>query len=172
MTAVALDLKVDNGKLLLALRRSPANLQRNMGQAISRIVADIGRTARRTAPKATSQLTNSIQARRITPLHGVVRTGTAYADPVEHGSGLQGPNPGARAGFPPVTDLLQWVRVKQIVPRDPRMDEFDLAYVIARSIAQKGTPPQPYLGPAVDAHRADAVRRIDAALDKTLEAMT
>ena len=171
MTAVSLKLEIDNGKLLLAVRRAPKLLESNMRKAISRIVQTIARSARRDAPKAASTLTHSIQARMISALQGEVKPTVNYAAAVEQGSGPQGPNPALPAGKPPVADILEWVRVKKIVPHDPSMDEFTLADIIAKSIQKKGTRPQPYLGPAVKKHRAESLRRIDEAISKTLEAM-
>lgn len=158
-----LTLTVDNQALVAALRRSPERLKKNMADAVSRITASVARDARRNAPKATSQLTNSIRPRRITPLHGVVKAGTDYAEAVETGTG-----PG---GSPPIADLLQWIRVKRIEPRDPSMDQMDLAFVIADSIVAKGTPAQPFMAPAIDSNRDSANRRLNAAVTKTLEAI-
>lgn len=47
---------------------------------------------------------------------------------------------GRRPGkFPPVDDILNWIREKGIRPRDNKTTERQLAFLFARKIAQKGT---------------------------------
>lgn len=163
MTQVSLQLEVDNKRLLLALRRSPKNLENNLSKAMSSIIARIAKTAREDAPKANSALVDSIQARRINALTGIVRPGVNYAKFVEGGR-----DPGKR---PPFLDIWQWVRVKKIQPDDPNMSERDLAWAIARSIGSKGIQPQPFLEPAAKEHEVDARKRVNDAITKTLESM-
>ena len=57
---------------------------------------------------------------------------------------VQGTGPG---GNPPMQSLLDWIRVKRIEPRSPGMDLHDLAFVIGRSIREKGTRPHPFAAP-------------------------
>jgi len=155
-----LTLTIDSAKAAGALAQSPEILEKHLGRAISRIVGEIARDARRKAPKAFSTLTNSIRPQIIRPLEGVVAPGVDYARIVEEGTG-----PG---GFPPERTLLDWIRKRRIEPRDPDMDQQGLAYVIARSIAQRGTPAQPYLAPALKDNERKAARRVDAAIDAAL----
>ena len=42
-------------------------------------------------------------------------------------------------GIPPIQSVLDWVRVKRIQPNNPKHDQRDLAFMIARSIARNGT---------------------------------
>ncbi len=155
-----LTLTIDSAKAAAAFAQSPAILEKHLGKAISRIVNEIARSARRKAPKAFSTLTQSIRPQVLSPLEGTVAPGVDYARAVEEGTG-----PG---GFPSEQSMLDWIRVRRIVPDDPGMDETDLAYVIARSIAQRGTPKQPYLQPALDDNQRKAERRADAAIDAAL----
>lgn len=47
---------------------------------------------------------------------------------------------GRRPGkFPPIDDILNWIREKGITPRDPKTSERSLAFLFARKIAQSGT---------------------------------
>lgn len=47
---------------------------------------------------------------------------------------------GRRPGkFPPIDDILDWIRVKGIQPRDSKTTERQLAFLFARKIAQSGT---------------------------------
>lgn len=163
MAAVEMKINVNQQQLLLAFQRAPDTLKKNMSQAISRIVAGITRTARINAPKAFSTLTQSIIGRRLSPLHGEVVAGVNYAEYVEDGR-----KPGK---MPPPENIFDWLVVKNIHPEDPHMDTGDLAWAIAQSIAREGTKPQPYLKPALDSHHADAVKRVDAAIEKTLQGM-
>lgn len=41
--------------------------------------------------------------------------------------------------FPPLSDILDWIREKRITPRDSKTTERQLAYLFARKIAQSGT---------------------------------
>lgn len=41
--------------------------------------------------------------------------------------------------FPPISDILDWIRSKGITPRDTKTSERQLAFLFARKIAQKGT---------------------------------
>lgn len=41
--------------------------------------------------------------------------------------------------FPPIDDILDWIRVKNISPRDSKTTERQLAFLFARKIAQSGT---------------------------------
>lgn len=106
---------------------------------LARAAQEAAREMRRAAPKATSVLTNSIRAERVGELEHRAVAGVAYAAYVEGGSG-----PGGR---PPFAAMLRWVRVKRLAPHNPGMDERDLAWAIARAIARRGTPPQPFAAP-------------------------
>ena len=104
----------------------------------------MARSAKRNAPKNTSQLTNSIKSQRIGDLHHEIIAATNYARAVEDGT-----EPG---GFPPIQSIVDWIKTGGITPDDPFMDVEDLAWVIARSIYKHGTPAQPYMKPAVEEH--------------------
>jgi hypothetical protein len=41
--------------------------------------------------------------------------------------------------FPPLDDILDWIRVKNIRPKDSKTTERQLAFLFARKIAQSGT---------------------------------
>lgn len=41
--------------------------------------------------------------------------------------------------FPPIDDILDWIRAKKISPRDAKTTERQLAFLFARKIAQSGT---------------------------------
>lgn len=154
---------VDSQGIRRAFERAPELVVRHLGGAIRTMTNRIARDAKRRAPKAFSQLTNSIIGRMVSPLTGEVTPGTNYARMVEEGTG-----PGGR---PPLRVLEDWIRVKGIRPRDPSMSTTGLAIVMADAIAKRGTPAQPYLVPAYEANRAELTRRVDDAIDKVLQGM-
>ena len=154
-------LEIHHQGLLQAISQGPAVLRKHMNQAVLRTVMEIARSARRHAPKAFSTLTQSIKHQMFDALTGEVAPHVDYAEMVESGTG-----PG---GYPTDEAIYRWLKVRNIQPRRPDMDQQDLAYVIARSIAAKGTPPQPYLKPALEENQARANRRINAAIDQALK---
>lgn len=161
---MSLQLTIDSAGLARAMANGPRTLERHLKPAIFRATLDITNAARRGAAKASSTLTNAILGTMTGPLEGQVKAGTDYARAVEEGTG-----PGR---MPPVRSLQDWIRVKGIKPNDPTMDPEDLAFVMARSIAIKGTPAQPYMAPALDSQRARAEQRIEAAIDAALREIT
>jgi len=158
-----ISLQISNRGLLQALSQGPEVLRKHLTLAVLRSVMEIARSARRHAPKAFSTLTQSIKHQMIDPLTGEVAPHVDYAEMVETGTG-----PG---GLPTDETMLRWIRVRHITPRDPTMTERDLAFVIARSIAAKGTPAQPYMAPALADNKARAERRINTAINSALKEM-
>lgn len=156
-----LELSVSSERLRAALRQSPQLLLRELRLALERSALEMARSAKRNAPKAHSILTNSINSRVEVSPHAVEATvfsGVDYARMVEDGTG-----PG---GWPLPRALLRWIRVKRIRPRNPDMDQTDLAYAIARSIARFGTEPKPFMEPAFEQHKAQAIERIRQAVNR------
>ena len=104
---------------------------------------EISRKARELAPKARGELTRSIIPERLGPGRFRVTAGTDYAAVVELG--------GRPGGWPSMRAIIEWMRVRNIQPAGPHVrDERDLAFVLRRAIARRGTPAQPYLKPAAD----------------------
>lgn len=159
-----MELIFDNASLIKAFAKAPALLSRHIGLAIGRSVREMARTAHLNAPKAFSTLTVSISSRQPSPLTGEFFAGVDYARPVEEGTGS--------GGYPPRQTLLDWIRVRGIEPRDPGMDEDDLAYVIGRSIVRQGTPAQPYMTPALESNKRRAEQAVSRAIDETLRRMS
>jgi hypothetical protein len=63
---------------------------------------------------------------------------------------------GSRPHFPPVDALKDWAAKK--------LGDEGLAFVVARSISQKGTRPQPFLGPALLKNQSTFRREIARAV--------
>ena len=62
---------------------------------------------------------------------GGTLTGSAYFYQQMHGR-----KPGK---FPPVSDILEWIKTKGITPKDSRTSIKSLAFLFARKIAERGT---------------------------------
>ena len=164
---MSFELTIDTANLARAMAQGPQTLERHLSPAIGRTVLEMGRSARRNLrankSMAFSTLMQSIIGLNTSPLEGVVRAGTDYARMVEEGT--------EAGGFPPEKTIEDWIKVKGIQPQDPRMDVADLAFVIARAIAVKGTPAKPYMEPAYEDNRDRAERRIDRAINAALKEM-
>ena len=158
---MSLELTVDSRNLQRAMLASPAILGKHLERAIGLVTQEMARDARRRAPKAFSLLVKSIGAIQASPVEGLVVAGTDYAKAVEEGT-----RGGGR--MPPRQNIEDWIRVRRIVPDDPSMSQRDLSYVIAASIAMKGTPAQPFMAPAYEANRLKAETRIAKAIDAAL----
>ncbi|HFD81050.1 MAG TPA: hypothetical protein ENK05_11780 [Gammaproteobacteria bacterium] len=161
---MSLELRVETEELRRAIAAGPKVLEKHMDLAIGRVVREMSRSAIRKAPKATSQLTDSIMFAQASPYEGLVFAGTEYARMVEEGTDA--------GGFPPEQTILDWIKDARIKPDDPSMDQEDLAYVMARSIALKGTPAQPFMAPAFEDNKARAERRINRAIRAALREMS
>ena len=154
---------IENEQIRALFAKAPELVTAELSRVVSYATNIIARAARRGAPKAFSTLTNSIIGRQINPLTGEVTAGVDYARMVEEGTG-----PG---GKPPLQTITDWIRVKRITPRDPTLSPVGLAYVIAQSIAEKGTPAQPFMAPAVESSQGQIQRRADRAIDDLLRKM-
>ncbi len=157
----AITLTIDSDNLMKALLQAPDLLAKNMANAVLRTTKEIARSARSKAPKAFSTLTNSIKDTQISPYEAIVAPGVNYASYVEYGT---------KAGAMPNRDSIQdWIEVRNIQPNDPFMDERDLSFIIARSIAARGTPAQPFLIPAFEENKAKAERRFNLAINAAVK---
>ncbi|MDH5393957.1 MAG: hypothetical protein OEY11_12280 [Gammaproteobacteria bacterium] len=164
-----LSMTVDPGALPFTLRNALPTFKKHVGPPVSRTVLMMQRSARRKAPKAMSVLTNSIFATMaLDGLGGEVTPGVDYAEAVEDGTGLWGPDKTASGKMPPIESIEDWIKVRRVVPDQPHMDTRDLAFVIARAIAARGTAPQPYLQPAFDEERPAGEKRIYRGIKKAV----
>ncbi|MGI9278194.1 MAG: HK97-gp10 family putative phage morphogenesis protein [Endozoicomonas sp.] len=138
-----LDIQLTGDKALMrALEKAPGALFKHLKKSVSRGGSEAAREAKRRAPKAHSTLVNSIRSVRDGDLSALVAPHTDYAGFVNDGT-----EPG---GFPSLQAIKDWLSVKNISPRNPKHDLDDLAYMVSRSIARKGTPPQPFIDDTAD----------------------
>jgi HK97 gp10 family phage protein len=112
---------------------------------VRRAAMNVHNEAKRRVPKDLGRLSNSITYEISGDgLTATVGTNLEYAREIEFGR---------RAGsMPPPGVLLGWMKRKGIDP--------SLEFVIRRKIAEKGTPPQPYLLPALEVVRPDFLARM------------
>lgn len=132
-------------KVAEALQRRGAAAFPVIDKALGRGALELHREAVRRAPKADSNLVKQSGVEHRGALEKHVIFGARYAGYVERGTG-----PG---GQPTLGDILAWMRRRRIKPRAAGMTETKLAHVIRRSIAARGTPAQPFAGPALSAMR-------------------
>jgi len=144
------------------IRRKPEEFRRQTDRAAGRGALELARAVREKAPKADSTLANTVQVQKLGVGYRRVIVGAAYGRPVEEGA-----DP---SGFPPERAIEDWIQVRGIEPHDPEMTREDLAYVIARSIFQEGTEPQPFFAPAWEENKDRIQRRLDGAVERVMQA--
>lgn len=151
-----------NGRQLIArLPKVPDTVESYVAQNLFRGVLEVQRTQRELAPKASSLLTQAIQAQMIDPLTWEIVAATNYARPIEEGS--------AGGGRAPVQAILDWIKQRQITPNNPDMDQEDLAFVIQKSIQAKGVKAQPFMQPGLDKNRGRLANLMDQAIKQGLK---
>lgn len=71
---------------------------------------------------------------------------------------------GRRSGkFPPLDEIVQWVKTKfSLKDKDAR----SVGFLVARKIAQEGSKPHPFFGPAVQKNHESILRAVRNALQK------
>lgn len=122
-------------EVIEAFEKAPEIMDRNLEQKMSRGAKEVTREARNIAPKAFSNLTNSIIDSRVGPLHYRISPGVNYAPHVEDGS---------RPHFPNPANLLPWVKLKL---RLQGHEAENAAFLISKAIGKRGTPKQPFMEP-------------------------
>ena len=142
------------------LKMIPAVADFTSEDFVARAALFIHRRARQLVPVDTGRLKSDI--RMITNLRGIASTASVftelpYAPYVEEGT---------KPHFPPPLALEGWVRRHglgaKFAGRKTSTANLDrqAAFVIARSIAKKGTKPQPFMEPAADELEADSGKRL------------
>lgn len=149
----------DGEKVLDGLKRAPQQVEAQLEFALDRGMLELARRARELAPKAFSTLTNSIRGFVIGRLKRMVAPGVNYALPVETGR-APGRMPGTGNG------LQEWVRQKTGYSGN-QLER--TTFLIARSIARKGTKAQAYMQPAAEEMRDRLHQLLVAAVDRGLK---
>ncbi|EMP85035.1 hypothetical protein BFX18_09640 [Vibrio cholerae] len=146
-----LNIEIKDSALDEAFRKAPDTLNHYLKQGVSTAGSLVARVAREEAPKAESTLTHTIRSQVVGELQRMITSSLRYNGLVVQETGGQ--------GVPPVQSILDWVRVKRIQPKTPKADQRDLAFMIARSIARKGTPANDFYDRAAE-QTQDTVHRI------------
>lgn len=123
-----------SGKPIRSYMRSSAYLIKNRAQEVApEDTGALKRSIRSTQIKTKGRLPQRIQVRSDSPKSPYV-----HGDPKRSGKlNLQEPFTRSKPHFPPVRKLRGWAERK--------LGDPNLAFVVARSIAEKGTPLVPYL---------------------------
>ncbi len=137
-----LRIRVDDAAVRRALRIAPQATTRHVAIKLDRAGQEVAREEKRVAPQAHSTLVNAILSTREAMLVRRVSAGVQHAVYAEEGTG-----PGGR---PNLYTLMKWIQVKRITPRQAGMSVRDLAFVIGRSIARRGTPAQQFAAPTAE----------------------
>ena len=145
-----IEIEIDDSGARRRLDQLPGRVVTAVEAALSRGAMELARAARDKAPKAFSTLTNSIKADKAGPLHYIVAPHVMYAPFVEHGR-PPGKQPGTANG------LMEWVRQKTGLQGTALNSR---TFVIARAIGRRGIKAQPYMWPAIEAHRDRIVERV------------
>lgn len=125
-------------ELIRAIERAPEQVTHAVDVQLGRGALEIARQMRADAPKAQSNLVNSIHASKDALLSWRVGPTAEHAWYVEHGR-----QPGAR--MPPLSALEDWVMTKLQIP--PGRERRGVAFAIGRAIARRGIPARPFVRP-------------------------
>jgi hypothetical protein len=153
-----------------ALKRIDTSLKKDVSNEIAASALKIQSDAKRLA-----QLRNGIKFDKLSELTFAIESTASYSPYVEFGTGGKVSVPsdfqayaktfkGGKAGkFKDMVDALTlWVRKKGI--GNGRNDK-GMAFVIARSILQKGLRPQPFLIPAYEQEKPKLIQRLKKLLN-------
>jgi hypothetical protein len=133
-----------------AIRQLQRLAPEKLKAAVAESAINIQREATRRAPVDVGILRNSYKWEfepGTTSITGVVFSDSKYAPWVEFGT---------KPHFPPVEPLEEWARRHGMPP--------GTGFLIARKIAQRGTPAQPHLGPAAEEERNTFERNVKLAV--------
>lgn len=177
MTAPIIDLTAHlEGISAEDLAKLPDSLQANLQDDLDRAGDEVAREMKLEAPKAFSNLVNSIRAERDSVLSRWVGSGLNYAIDVERGTG---PAAGRAPYFPNVANLEPWVKLRSGISlrntrqgtpqRQGQLDDLrDRAWAAARAIAMRGTRAQPFVGPTAEKMAPRVAAILGGSVDRTL----
>lgn len=163
-----IQINVRSDKAHRAFQVAPKVMERHLDGALWRGTEEITREARRRAPKAFSNLVNSIRSLRLGGLRYRVSSGTNYARAVEEGT-----KPGT---FPNPVHLMGWIKLRGGIrfgatkagtaARQSQYDALrDRAWGLAWSIHAKGTKAHAYMQPAAEVKTARVYELVEKAVD-------
>ena len=145
----------------------------NLQQALDDFTKDVAETYRglllRDGKNATGELISSIHPMTPELVNGTFECSLSLAPHWKYVE--NGRRPGK---FPPIDNILEWVKAKPQLARPNRLDRKELvpkqlAFLVARKIATKGIQPGNQLEEAIDIVYARWKDRIDAAITADIE---
>lgn len=158
-----------------ALDSLDTNLKKEVSNEVNASALKIQNTAKRLAPVNFGTLRNGIMLTRDSEYTFTVESRASYSPYIEFGTGGKVNVPanyadyalqfkGAKGGkfADMIAALTLWVKRKGI---GNGKNDKGLAFVIARSILQKGLRPQPFLIPAFEQEKPLLIKRLKALLD-------
>lgn len=131
-------------RLNAAFKKAPGVVSAELKRAIQSAITILQGSARMLAPKDLSHLAGAIKTEMTSALSGQVYADTNYALFVHEGT---------KPHWPPIDAITPWANRHGIPP-----------FLVARSIAQKGTKPQPFFQWAKDATENDVFGLFEAAI--------
>ena len=146
----------------------------NLQQVLDDFIKDVAETYRglllRDGKNATGELISSIKPMTPELVDGAFECSLSLAPHWKYVE--NGRRPGK---FPPVDNILEWVKAKPQLARPNRLDRKEitpkqLAFLVARKIATKGIQPGNQLEEAIDIVYTRWKDRIDAAITADIEA--
>lgn len=144
---------IGKDKLLGILNRMRVITAQLVRDAVSRSALAIQGGAKRLCPVDSGRLRSSIGVRfYLGGLAGHIGTNVEYAQPVEFGTGVYGPQQREIVIVPKRATVLSWIGK-------------DGQRVFASKVVIKGQKPQPFLGPAFD----DEMPRFERAIEKAID---
>ena len=146
----------------------------NLQQVLDDFIKDVAETYKslllRDGKKATGELISSIKPMTPELVNGTFECSLSLAPHWKYVE--NGRRPGK---FPPIDNILDWVKAKPLLARPNRLDGKEitpkqLAFLVARKIATSGIQPGNQLEEAIDIVYARWKDRIDAAITAYIEA--
>ena len=146
----------------------------NLQQVLDDFIKDVAETYKslllRDGKNATGELISSIKPMTPELVNGTFECSLSLAPHWKYVE--NGRRPGK---FPPIDNILDWVKMKPQLARPNRLDRKEispkqLAFLVARKIATKGIQPGNQLEEAMDIVYARWKDRIDAAITADIEA--
>jgi HK97 gp10 family phage protein len=139
--------------LINYLKRFGSKGDKAISSVINKVAFDIHADAKRNSPVTGGFLRSKIVLQKCTErsLHAEVRSDAEYGIFVEYGR-----KPGKGPPFEPVNLIKEWVIKKGIAGRNSKQLN-QIAFLIGRKIAKKGTKAQPYMTPAYEKNKNELI---------------
>lgn len=157
---IKISARIEAEKAFRSLDAAPATLDKYLLPALDRAQAETLREAQSAASQYDAFGTNKLAIHGEKPSAYIreVVTGTNYAAYLENGIGA--------GTFPNVTDLAAWIKRKLGISDIREIDR--KAYLIGRSIQQKGIKPHPFMAPTEEKMRDRTAELIASAVTSAL----